>query len=215
MMKQILKLGRRLPLLAVLSPVSPGLNAGEGPAFTGSVVIFNTVCARCHEGECSGRLGLTSNHEAAVSHIVRHYPQADGNPTLQSELFDILAYMKDHCAYYPLQAPLPPDRIWDTGRLDALRTDPDGSYFVPLGTLVPGDYRLGLDFARDARGTIQLISGQFDTIVEESTVTVDKRLDIPFAVETAGDYYFRMYPRQTARLTRLSVTPAGTGAALR
>jgi hypothetical protein len=197
----------------VLLPVCS--HTAEMPPFTASVAIFNTVCARCHEGECSGRLGLASDHEAAVSHIVRHYPQADGNPTLQSELFDILAYMKDHCAYYPLQAPPPSDRVWDTGRLDTCRTDPDGSYFVPLGTLLPGAYRLVLELDREAQTTIQLISGQFDMAVEESLVAADGRLDIPFAIDAEGDYYFRMYPQQAARITRLAVTPAGTGAAPR
>jgi len=200
-------------MLILLQPVCP--SAGEAQDFARSVVVFNTVCARCHEGECSGRLGLVSDHEAAVGHISRHYPQADGNPSLQSELFDILAYMKDHCAYYPLQAPLPPDRLWKTGRLDALKTDPDGNYFVPLGTLSPGVYRLVLEFQQDVQGTIQLISDQFDMVVEESLASADGRLEISFPVEIAGEYFFRLYPQHPARITRLVVTPADNGTAPR
>jgi len=196
--------GLCLPLL-----LAARITAAEVAAFTESVVIFNTVCARCHEGECSGRLSLANEHEAAVSHILRHYRQAEGKPSLQSELFDVLAYMKDHCAYYPLQAPIPPDRVWDASRLDPMRTDPEGAYFVPLGPLSPGEYRIGLAFERDVQATIQLLSGQFDMVVEESLATADRRLDIPFPVEAAGDYYFRMYPQRATRVTRLAVTPAG------
>ena len=206
-------IGPRWPLLglAFLLLQPDCVTALEDEPFTESVVIFNTVCAKCHEGECSGRLSFENTHEPAVNHILRHYRAAGEKRWLQGELFVILAHMKDKCAYYPMQAPIPPNRVWGGDRLDRMRIMPEGSYFVPLGPLPPGDYRLGLAFERDVKATIQLVSGQFEMVVEEYLASRDSHLDIPFAIEAQGNYYFRMYPREAARITGLSITTAGNG----
>jgi len=187
------------------------VNAGEDESFTESVVIFNTVCARCHEGECSGRLSFDNSHEPSTGHILRHYPQASGKGWLQRELFVILAYMKEKCAYYPMQTPIPPQRVWDGSLLDRMTTMPESSYFVPLGPLSPGGYHIGLEFDQDVKVTIQLVSENFEMEVEEYLSSGDRHLDIPFSIETPGNYYFRMYPQESARITRLAITATGNG----
>ncbi|HBH35093.1 MAG TPA: hypothetical protein DDW45_01410, partial [Gammaproteobacteria bacterium] len=86
--------------------------ATEEEAFTESVVIFNTICAKCHEAQCSGRLSFDDTLDASANHIVRYYNEASEKKWLQRELFVILNHMKEKCAYYPMAAPIPPQRVW-------------------------------------------------------------------------------------------------------
>lgn len=213
-------LSRRLPAarlwsagltLLLLLPV--GAAAGENLPFTKSVVIFNTVCAKCHEGECSGRLSFDQTYEASVNHILRHYTPATGKPRLQRELFDILDYMKEKCAYYPLQAQIPPGRVWDSELLERMTTPPDSNYFIPLGHLSPGRYRLGLEIEleQNARVLIQLVSDAFEMAVEAYFSSSTGQLDIPFSIGEPGNYYFRMYPQEPVRLTRLAINSGESG----
>lgn len=180
--------------------------AARNGAFTESVIIFNTVCAKCHEAECSGRLSFEEAFDASTRHILRHYGPASGKQWMQKELFEILNHMKEKCAYYPLQGPVPVKRDWGSEILDKYSTLLERNYFIPLGRLAPGEYRLELELARDARLRVQLISEQFDMAVEECVDSTHRRITLPFRIETAGNYYFRMYPRQPVRLTRLVIT---------
>jgi len=63
-------LGTGLTLLALLT--APPSVGDEGRASVESTVLFNTDCARCHEGECSGRLSFHLPPEASDQHIRRH-----------------------------------------------------------------------------------------------------------------------------------------------
>ena len=62
-------------LVGLLLLISPSF-AVEDKAFTESVVIFNTICAKCHEAECSGRLTFDKAFETSTSHILRYYGPA-------------------------------------------------------------------------------------------------------------------------------------------
>lgn len=199
----------RHALWLALSLAISGAYADDTP-FTESVVIFNTACARCHEGECSGRLSFGHGSDIARNHILRHYGPATGEARLQRELSDILAYMKDHCAFYPLHSTVPAGGIWDTRALERLSAGPDGNMFVPLGRLQPGRYRLAMEFARDMRGRFQVVSETFEMTYEAELASRAGRLDIPFTVDVPGEYYFRMYPHHPAGITRLSLAGTGT-----
>ncbi len=70
-----------------------------------AVVRFNTVCANCHEGECSGRLSFQSGADAARGHMERYLGKitsAEG-----AALFSLLRYTKEHCSHYPVTAAWP------------------------------------------------------------------------------------------------------------
>ncbi len=108
-------------ILGLLVFLPPALTA-EGKSFTESVVIFNTICAKCHEAQCSGRLSFDEAFEKSTSHVLRHYGQASGKQWLQKELFDILNYMKGKCAYYPIQTLIPSKRVWNRVILDKFTT---------------------------------------------------------------------------------------------
>ena len=170
------------------------------------MVIFNTVCAKCHEAECSGRLSFDEAFEKSTSHILRHYRQASGKQWLQKELFDILNYMKGRCAYYPMQTPVPLKRVWEGVILDKFTTLMEKNYFIPIGKLEPGNYRIEIELEKDVKVTAHLISEQFEWVLEDCYQSSDRRINIPFLIDEPGDYYFRMYPRKPAKIIRFAIT---------
>ena len=179
----------------------------EDKAFTESVVIFNTICAKCHEAQCSGRLSFSEAFEASNSHILRYYGPAAGKQWLQKELFDILNYMKGRCAYYPIQAPIPLKRDWGSEILDKFTTLMERNYFIPVGNFIPGLYYIELELEKDVKVTAHLISEEFEMVVDDCYLSSDRRISIPFLIEEPGDYYFRMYPREPVRIIRLAIPP--------
>lgn len=187
-----------------------GPAAGQEPeAFTESVVIFNTICAKCHEGQCSGRMSFDEAYEASADHIVRHYNAVSDKEWLRRELYLILNHMKEECNYYPMNVPLPPKRVWLAGTLDKMSTLLEKNYFIPLGPLVAGEYRLELDLESDSRISVQLVSESFDTVVEDCYDAGQMRLKIPFAITDPGNHYVRTYPQRPVRILRLAVVPTG------
>jgi hypothetical protein len=179
--------------------------AAEDEAFTESVVIFNTICAKCHEAECSGRLSFDEAFEASSAHIVRHYGEASGKKWLQKELFILLNHMKEKCAYYTMQVPVPPQRVWSGEILEKLTTLLERNYFIPIGPFSPGRYSLELTLAKDEKVTVHLIAETFDMLVEDCYLSSDKRIVIPFSIEESGNYYLRVYPRKPVQITQLAI----------
>ena len=192
--------------LLLLFILPKGAFAVEDRSFTESVVIFNTICAKCHEAQCSGRLSFDEALEQSSNHILRHYQPAAGKQWLQKELFDILNYMKVKCAYYPLNKPVPLKKTWGRDVLDEFSILLDRKYFLPVGNLSAGSYWLRLELEKDTKATVQLISEEFEMVVEDCFDSSNRRIDVQFTVEEPGNYYFRMYPREPAKITRLSIT---------
>lgn len=186
----------------------PSASAAEDEAFTESVIIFNTICAKCHEAECSGRLSFDEAFEKSTSHILRHYGQASGKQWLQKELFDILNYMKGKCAYYPMQTPVPLKRVWEGRILDKFTTLMERNYFIPVGNIKPGHYHIELELEKDMKVTAHLISEEFEWVFDDCYQSSDRRISIPFFIDEPRDYYFRMYPRKPAKIIRLAITAA-------
>ena len=182
--------------------------AADDAAFTESVVIFNTVCARCHEAECSRRLSFEEAFEASSSHIVRHYGEASGKSWLQKELFTLLNHMKEKCAYYPMRVPVPPQRVWSKALLDKMTTLLERNYFIPIGPFATGQYRLEFTLAADERLTVHLVTQDFDMLVEDCYLSKDRRITVPFTVNTAGNYYLRVYPRNPVTISQLVIQAA-------
>jgi len=193
--------------LLVFLLLTHGVFAADDAAFTESVVIFNTICAKCHEAECSGRLSFDEGLKKSASHIQRHYQRASGKLWLQRELFSILNYMKEKCAYYPMKVHVPLKRVWGEDVLDQFMTLMEKNYFIPVGKFSPGKYRMELELDKDAKVTIHLISEEFEMVAEDCYRTIDGRIDIPVFIDQTGNYYFRMYPREPVKITRLAITP--------
>ncbi|GEM_PF-565366 len=185
----------------------PGsVSATEDEAFTESVVIFNTICAKCHEAQCSGRLSFDDCFETSVNHIVRYYDEASEKKWLQRELFVILNHMKEKCAYYPMPAFIPPQRVWSGEMLEKVATLLERNYFISIGPFTPGRYQLELKLAKDAKVTVHLVSEIFEMVVEDCYLSNDRHIVIPFSIEEAGNYYVRVYPREPVQITRLAIT---------
>lgn len=195
-----------LGILGLFLLIPPAFST-EGTAFTESVIIFNTICAKCHEAQCSGRLSFDDAFEKSSSHILRHYDQASGKQWLQKELFDILNYMKKKCAYYPMQTSVPLKRIWRGDILEKFMTLMEKNYFIPVGNFTSGSYRIELELEKDVKVTAHLISEEFEMVAEECNQSTDRRINIPVFIEESGDYYFRMYPKEAVKLIRLAITP--------
>jgi hypothetical protein len=98
-----------------------------------AAVTFGTTCARCHDGECSGRLSFNLGVEASTDHLMRHAGALTKNSV--RELFAMLAFMKKECRYPPLDVPIPTDGIWSSAALARLCRPLQHSYFIPLGDL--------------------------------------------------------------------------------
>ena len=179
--------------------------AAEDEAFIESVVIFNTICAKCHEAECSGRLSFDEAFEASSTHIIRHYGEASGKKWLQKELFVLLNHMKEKCAYYPMQVPIPPKRVWGGEILEKMTTLLEKNYFIPIGTFSPGQYNLEIVLEKDEKITVHLVAETFDMLVEDCYFSSDKKVVIPFSIEESGNYYLRVYPRKPVKITRLAI----------
>ncbi|PWB57030.1 MAG: hypothetical protein C3F18_04640 [Nitrosomonadales bacterium] len=167
------------------------------------VVKFNTMCARCHEGECSGRLSFSSGVAAAGGHVRRYIPSS--SPLEVEELFAILKYTKEACSHYPLPDAAPADGVWG---VDALRQwrSPDGeSYFIPLGRMRRGIYNLGLRFDGKAEASVRITSEKFDVLLEEQQ-RADQVFERPLPVAAEALYYLHL--KSSATLLELTLTPA-------
>ena len=178
----------------------------EDEPFRESVVIFNTVCAKCHEAQCSGRLSFSDVYEKATSHIIRHYNKASEKVWLQKELFGILNHMKKKCAYYPMSVPIPTKRIWNSEMLEKMTTLLERKYFIPIGLFAPGTYYLELSLAKDEKIIVHLVSETFDMIIEDCFLSSGMRISIPFSIKDTGNYYVRIYPRDPVRITELVIS---------
>lgn len=201
---------RPLGLFIILSLSSHAWAAGND-SFTESVVIFNTICAKCHEAECSGRLSFDEAFEVSRNHIIRHYGAVSGKRWLQRELFVILNHMKEKCAYYPMDVVVPPQRVWSSKLLGDMATLLERNYFIPIGSFTPGSYNLDLRLEQDTKVTVHLVSERFDMVLEDCYPSQNKQITIQFQISEAGNYYLRIYPQQPVPINQLVITalPAG------
>ena len=149
-----------------------------------AVVRFNTVCAHCHEGECSGRLSFGSGAAAAGGHMERYLgavPAAEA-----AELFALLKYTKEHCRQYPLP-PNGTDGHWGAADMQVWRAA--GGYFVPLGPLPAGEHRLRLTLSSAAPCSLRITDAHFDAALDTQACGSGAALSFPVR---AGAHYLHV-----------------------
>ena len=176
----------------------------------GSVVAFNTQCARCHEGECSGRMSFQLSEDAADEHIRRH----GGSLPVQTvrDLGELLRYMKEQCAFYPMPLALANDRRWDKGTLDLLRNLEGAAYFLPLGRLGSGVYRLRMDgLAPGLRICAELVAADFDLVSHEVLTQDGGAQVLRFWVDAPAELFLRIRTPVPAALTQVDLATEGPG----
>lgn len=196
-------MGLRWFLFALLG-LGPSVNGADTPVFdTLTVLRFNTVCAHCHEGECSGRLSFTSGPDAAFSHIRRYAGVIDD--TLARQLCGVLERMKRDCAYAPmvvadLRRPLQREI------LDVYRDSATGNYFVPLGKLDPGRYRLTFRLEAPATLRVEVPNERFEFLVDECISGDRAVVPLTLEVDEAATHYLRLRSPTALRLEELELS---------
>ena len=169
-----------------------------------SLIVFGTACARCHEGECSGRLSFHLPKDAADQHIHRY----GGTLSLETtrQLSELLRYMKEKCGYYPFSFALADDQVWGSDILATLKAPSKQAYFIPLGRLNPGVYKLsfgGLSGINKMR--IEIMNAQFDYLENDSVHRDGGKTQMMFQTHERSDYFLRITAQHPINLTKLEL----------
>ena len=107
-----------------------------------------------------------------------------------------------------MEMALPSDLRWDSEILRRMGTLVEKNYFVPLGVLPNGRYRMRLLLTEDARVSVQLVSEKFDMAVDDCFESVGNKITMYFSISDTEKYYFRMYPRRPVQLSEIILEPA-------
>jgi hypothetical protein len=167
---------------------------------TKTAVIFNTLCAKCHEGECSGRLSFNSDGQAASSHIKRYAEEKNLSKGETKEFFTLLEYMKKECTLW-----MPDKGQWKPENLLHFALPSQHGYFIPLGILKHGKYRLHLETKEDIRFRIEVISSHFDPLLDRSVISGGKDQRLLFYIDTPVTAFLRIRSRQPLHITVLKI----------
>jgi hypothetical protein len=170
---------------------------------------FNTVCAACHEGQCSGRLSFTSGKEVARTHVSRHLPGLTAPD--QDLLFDLLARVKQRCELSPPAVEPPPDGRWEGARLARLRDLAGTGYFLPLGELEAGRHQLGVRSAAPRCLRLQVITADFETAYERDCAgpAVDLPAELPITAPAVC--YLRVTAPEPVELVEVTLVRLADG----
>ena len=156
-----------------------------------SVIIFNTSCAQCHEGECSGRMSFQLPKEAMDQHLLRHGGELPSETNRQ--LVKLLRYMKEKCSFYPLSSPPWKDWTLESNTLVEFRSLSGQAYFVPLGFLEPGAYQLLLETLDDEMCfRVEVISEEFDFADIRSLEKKGGKKRLLFEISDRSGYFLRV-----------------------
>ncbi len=160
-----------------------------------SAVTFNTLCAKCHEGQCSGRLTFDTGSEATSNHIKRYSDDVNISKHEIKEFFTLLNYMKKECLLFM------PDNIKQNKRnLLSFGTTSYKKYFIPLGVLKKGVYTLFLETKDDSRFRIEVISSQFDSYLDRSVCSSSKEKQFDFTLDEKTEYFLRIHSKKALYL---------------
>ena len=193
-------LARQLILAALLAGLGLQAQANTELVPVRSVVRFNTVCANCHEGECSGRLSFHHGPEAARGHMQRYLgPISDEDVRF---LLNVLRHTKEACGQYPVNAAVPAGEAWSAVELEPWRNPQEGAYFVPLGEVPGGRYRLQMVFAEPAQAELRITDDRFEEMAEAS-LCADKPAELEVELP-AGSYYLTLHCPQPLQTLKLS-----------
>lgn len=167
------------------------------PVSSSHWALFNTVCARCHEAQCSGRLSLGDMSSRA--HVERYAGTLSDD--LHQQLVGYLRYMKEYCGYAALPSAPAVQTSWTESQLIPFRTPAGQAYFVPLGTLASGTYRLQARL-QGRNWVAQVITGNFDVIAEALSCSQGEAFGMEFDADV-GQYYLRVTGRDSLQLQQV------------
>ena len=166
-----------------------------------SAVTFNTLCAKCHEGQCSGRLSFDTGSKAASNHIKRYSDDVNISNLEIKEYFTLLNYMKKECLLF-----MPNEIKFNKDNLTLFATTSYKRYFIPLGVLKKGNYSLELEVKEALHFKLEVISSQFDSYLNGSFCPEFKGKKFYFSIEENINYFLRIQSRKSLHLKSLKIS---------
>ena len=184
----------------LFSPHTPLLAEEPQNISTKTAVIFNTLCAKCHEGECSGRLSFDTGNQAASSHIKRYTGDTNISKVESKEFFTLLNHMKTKCALL-----MPDGDKWKQENLSHFALPSSKGYFIPLGLLKSGKYLILIKTKEEIHFRVEVISERFDSFLD-ATVCPDKKDEvISFALVETVNTFLRIQSRKPLHITAMEI----------
>jgi len=163
-------------------------------------VIFNTLCAKCHEGECSGRLSFDTGSKAASSHIKRYTGDINITKGETEEFFSLLNYMKTECALW-----MPDNGKWKSENLSHFALPSAKGYFIPLGLLKEGTYHIEIKLKDDIHFRVEVLSDHFDHFLDRSICPDGEKERLQFTIDKAVNIFLRMQSRKPLHIIDLNL----------
>ncbi len=163
-------------------------------------VIFNTLCAKCHEGECSGRLSFDTGSKAANSHIKRYAGDTNISKSETEEFFSLLNYMKTECALW-----MPDNGKWKPENLSHFALPTSKGYFIPLGVLKAGKYHLEIKLKDNIHFRVEVLSDHFEHYLDISACPDGKKETFQFTINKSVNTFLRIQSRIPFQIMDLNV----------
>ncbi len=165
-----------------------------------TAVIFNTLCAKCHEGECSGRLSFDTGSKTASRHIKRYADDANISKGETEEFFNLLNYMKMECALW-----MPDNGKWELENLSHFALPSAKGYFIPLGILKEGKYHIKIKIKEDIHFRIEVLSDHFEHYIDISSCPDRKNETFQFTIDKPVNTFLRMQSRESLKIIDLEI----------
>ena len=196
----MLRVTKVLILIFLAFPVSLLSVEAKQNISTKTAVIFNTLCAKCHEGQCSGRLSFDTGSQVASSHIKRYAGNTEVSKNEVEQFFTLLNYMKKKCKLL-----MPDNGKWKAGNLSQFAVPSHDSYFIPLGILKSGEFTLVIKVKESVCFRVEVISTKFDPFLDQSLSPNTKEQSVNFMIDEPLDYYLRIRSRKPLHIETLEI----------
>ncbi len=154
-------------------------------------VIFNTLCAKCHEGECSGRLSFDTGSQTASKHIKRYAGDTNISKGETEAFFALLNYMKTECALW-----MPDNGAWKSENLSLFALPSAKGYFIPLGFLKEGKYHLKIKMKEDIHFRLEVLSDHFKHFLDLSVSPDREKETLQFTLDKPVNTFLRIQSRK-------------------
>ena len=166
-------------------------------------VIFNTLCAKCHEGECSGRLSFDTGSKAASKHIKRYAGDINISQGETEEFFSLLNYMKIECALW-----MPNNGKWKPENLSHFSLPSSKGYFIPLGVLKEGKYHLEIKLKDDIHFRVEILSDHFEHFLDISACPDGEKQILQFTIMKEVNTFLRIQSRKPLHIIDMNIIKA-------
>ena len=167
---------------------------------TKTAVIFNTLCAKCHEGECSGRLSYDTGSSTVIRHIKRYAEDTNISKEETEELFSLLNHMKTECALW-----MPDNGRRESKNLASFALPSAKGYFIPLGILKEGKYHVEIKIKDKILFSIEALSDHFEHYLHVSVCPDEKEKTLQFTIDRPANIFLRIQSKEPLQIIDLKI----------